>query len=99
MNIEDYKDIFEPFERLVEIEICGKKFEVPENNTILRCFQYLKLEEISLGDFCWNGDCANCQVSIEQKGKEKPVLTCRTKVEENMKIVKSADEINNIFKN
>jgi NADH dehydrogenase/NADH:ubiquinone oxidoreductase subunit G len=99
MNIEDYKDIFEPFERLIEIEICGKKVEVPENNPILRCLQYLKLEEISLGDFCWNGDCANCQVSIEQDGKEKPVLTCRTKVEENMKIVKAADEINNIFKN
>ncbi len=98
MNIEDYKDIFEPFERLIEIEICGKKFEVPENNPILRCFQYLKLEEISLGDFCWNGDCANCQIWVEQDGKEKPVLTCRTKVEENMKIVKMADEINNIFK-
>jgi NADH dehydrogenase/NADH:ubiquinone oxidoreductase subunit G len=98
MNIEDYKDIFEPFERLIEIEICGKKFEVPENNPILRCFQYLKLEEISLGDFCWNGDCANCQIWIEQDGKEKPVLTCRTKVEENMKVIKMADEIKNIFK-
>lgn len=98
MNIEDYKDIFEPFERLIQIEICGKQFEAPENNPILRCFQYLRLEEISLGDFCWNGDCANCQIWLEHDGKEKPVLSCRTKVEENMKIVKMADEINNIFK-
>jgi NADH dehydrogenase/NADH:ubiquinone oxidoreductase subunit G len=93
LNPEDYKDIFEPFERLVEIEICGEIRQVPENNQLLRCFQYLNLEEVSLGDFCWNGDCANCQVWIEQDGKEKPVLTCRTKVAENMKIVKIADAI------
>ncbi len=97
MNIEDYKDIFEPFERLIEIEVCGKKFEVPENNSILRCFQYLKLEEVSLGDFCWNGDCANCQVWVENAAKEKPVLTCRTNVEENMKIIKVADELDKIL--
>ncbi|MCU0239672.1 MAG: hypothetical protein MUC29_09535 [Pyrinomonadaceae bacterium] len=93
INPEDYKDIFEPFERLVEIEICGEVRQVPENNQLLRCFQYLNLEEVSLGDFCWNGDCANCQVWVLENGKEKPVLTCRTKVVENMKIVKIADAI------
>jgi hypothetical protein len=36
-------DIFEPFERLIEIEICGARREVPENNTLLRCFQYLSM--------------------------------------------------------
>lgn len=93
MNIEDYKDIFEPFERLIEIEICGKTCQVPENNQLLRCFQYLNLEEVSLGDFCWNGDCANCQVWLAENDNEKPVLSCRTKVAENMKIVKIADAI------
>lgn len=92
MNIDDYRDIFEPFEKLVEIEICGEKKEVPENNFLLRCFQYLSLETVSLGDFCWNGDCANCQIWVESnendKLVEKPVLTCRTKVKDGMKIVK-----------
>ena len=93
MNIEDYKDIFEPFEKLVKIEICGTIHEVPENNTLLRCFQYLSLETISYGDFCWNGDCSNCQVWLEKTVAEKPVLACRTKVEADMKIVRMSKEI------
>lgn len=87
-------DLFEPFEKLVEIEILGEKREVPENNPILRCFQYLSMESISYGDFCWNGDCANCQVWVKDSGnKDKPVLSCRTIVREGIKIVKMAEEI------
>ena len=37
-------DIFSPFEKLVEVEILGEKFSVPEQNDLLRCFQYLALE-------------------------------------------------------
>ena len=87
-------DIFEPFEKLIEIEICGKQYEVPENNSLLRCFQYLSMQTISYGDFCWNGDCANCQVWLENTAKDKPVLACRTQVREEMKIVKMSAEIN-----
>lgn len=93
MNIEDYKDIFEPFEKLVEIEIRGEKREVPENNSLLRCFQFLSIETISFGDFCWNGDCLNCQVWIKNGEKEKAVLACRTNVQENMEIVRLSEEI------
>ncbi len=93
MNFEDYKDVFEPFERLIEIEILGETVFVPENNSLLRCFQYLSINDVSQGDFCWNGDCANCQVWISENGSEKPILSCRTKVRDGMKIVKMADEI------
>jgi NADH dehydrogenase/NADH:ubiquinone oxidoreductase subunit G len=93
MNPEDYKDIFEPYEKLVEIEICGETREVPENNSLLRCFQFLSLETISYGDFCWNGDCLNCQVWLENGDKEKAVLSCRTKVEKGMKIVRIHTEV------
>ncbi len=86
-------DIFEPFEKLIEIEILDRTVKVPENNTLLRCFQYLSMETVSMGDFCWNGDCANCQVWLEGSSKEKPVLACRTKVEEGMKIVRMSEEI------
>ncbi|MDQ3800615.1 MAG: 2Fe-2S iron-sulfur cluster-binding protein [Acidobacteriota bacterium] len=94
MNIEDFQDIFEPFDKLIEIEILDKPVRVPENNNLLRCFQYLALEAISMGEFCWNGDCANCQIWIEtEEGGEKPALACRTKVEEGMKIVRMNEEI------
>ena len=93
MSLEDIKDAFQPYDRLVEIEICGEKRMVPENNSLLRCFQYLALENISYGDFCWNGECINCQVWIESGDKEKPVMACRAIVVENMKIVRLADGI------
>lgn len=86
-------DIFEPYQRLVEIEIRGKTFLVPENNTLLRCFQFLALDKISAGNFCWNGTCTNCQIWLAAEKSEKPVLACRTEVRENMKIVKTCDEI------
>ena len=96
-NIDDYRDLFEPFDELVEIEVLGEQKSVPENNTLLRCFQYLDLEAVSMGEFCWNGDCANCQVWLGGDGggdaAEKPVLACRTKVEAGMTIVRLSDEI------
>ena len=86
-------DIFEPFDCLVEVEILGEKRRVPENNTLLRCFQYLSMETISYGDFCWNGNCGNCQVWLAEEAKDKPVLACRTKVQDKMRIVKMSSEI------
>ena len=93
MNPDDYKDIFEPFEKLIEIEIDGEKRAVPENNSLLRCFQYLSLATVSYGNFCWNGDCLNCRVWLAGGGREKAVLSCRTKVEKEMKIVRLHEEI------
>jgi hypothetical protein len=89
----EHLDIFQPFEKLVEIELCGEKRRVPENNTLLRCFQFLYMESISYGDFCWNGECLNCKVWLQNGDKEKAVIACRTNVEENMNIVKVAEDI------
>lgn len=86
-------EIFEPFDKLIDIDILGEVREVPENNTLLRCFQYLAMESISYGDFCWNGECLNCQVWLQNGDKEKAVMACRTIVQENMKIVRMADGI------
>ena len=86
-------DIFQPYSKLVEIEILGEKRMVPENNSLLRCFQFLAMENISYGDFCWNGECLNCQVWLENGDKEKAVLACRTDVVEGMKIVRLAEGI------
>ncbi len=83
-------DLLDPYERLVSIEILGKRVEVPEKNRLLRCFQYLSLNTISYGDFCWNGDCTNCQVWYHTEGEVrdngKPSLACRMDVIEGMKI-------------
>ena len=90
--MDDY-EIFEPFDRLVTIKICGETRKVPENNSILRGLQFLDIEAISYGDFCWNGECLNCQVWLQNGDKEKAVMACRTMVTENMKIVRIAEGI------
>ena len=89
----DHSDIFAPYEKLIEIDVQGEKKMVPENNTLLRCFQYLAMESISYGEFCWNGECLNCQVWLQNGDKEKMVMACRQIAADGMKIVRLADEI------
>lgn len=86
-------EIFAPYDKLIELDICGRPHMVPENNSLLRCFQFISIESISDGDLCWNGDCINCRVWLENGDKERAVLACRTKVAEGMKIVRMAEEI------
>ena len=85
-------DLLDPYDKLVTIEILGKRIEVPEKNRLLRCFQYLSLKTISYGDFCWNGDCTNCQVWYHHEGQteadDRPGLACRMEVAEEMVITK-----------
>ena len=83
-------DLLDPYDQLVTIEILGKRVEVPEKNRLLRCFQFLSLNTISYGDFCWNGDCTNCQIWYHTEGQirenDKPGLACRMEVIEGMVI-------------
>ena len=83
-------DLLDPYQRLVTIEVLGKRVEVPEKNRLLRCFQYLSLDTISYGDFCWNGECTNCQVwyrtEDQAQPSDKPALSCRIEVIEGMVI-------------
>ena len=85
-------DLFEPYERLITIEVLGRRVEVPENNRLLRCFQFLSMRSISYGDFCWNGDCTNCQVWYHHEGQteqsDRPALSCRLECEDGMVISK-----------
>ena len=62
-------DLLDPYEKLINIEIVGRKVSVPEKNRLLRCFQYLSINTISYGDFCWNGECTNCQVWYHLTGR------------------------------
>lgn len=91
--METHPEMFAPYERLIEIEILGRPRSVPENNSILRCLQFLQMDNISNADLCWNGDCLNCQVWIEKEGKEKAVISCRTTVAEGMKIVRISPDL------
>jgi hypothetical protein len=83
-------DLLDPYEKLIDIQVLGKHVLVPEKNRLLRCFQYLSLNTISYGDFCWNGECTNCQIWYHREGQtevnDKPALACRQEVIEGMVI-------------
>lgn len=85
-------DLLDPYERLVGIEVLGQTVQVPENNRLLRCFQYLSMNTISYGDFCWNGECTNCQIWYHNGGQDeqndRPALSCRLEVVEGMVITR-----------
>ena len=85
-------DLLDPYDKLVSIEVLGSQVSVPEKNRLLRCFQYLSINTISYGDFCWNGECTNCQVWYHMEGQDelsdRPALSCRLECAEGMVITK-----------
>lgn len=82
-------DLFEPYSRLIPVYIKNREYMVPENNTLLRVLQYLN-EEVAYGNFCWNGDCRNCQILIRRDADSQDVmaLACLTKVVPGLHIIK-----------
>jgi len=91
-------DIFEPYERLVPIRVMGREASVPENNVLLRGFQYLEPDELPYGDFCWNGDCHNCRVTLRRGDETKEVLACRTVVRDGDEVLDMSPELRRVMK-
>lgn len=87
--------LFRPFTRLIRIAILGRHFEVPENNTLLRCFQYLAPEPVSYGRFCWNEDCQYCRVTFDlgEGCTSRTALSCKLMAQEGMRVTEAASEI------
>ncbi len=101
-NIEDLGDKnmdlpgpFRPYERLVSIKILGKKFQVPERNSLLRCFQFISPETIPYGRFCWNQDCQYCRVEckLPDDDETREMLSCKFMVMAGMEISKVSPEL------
>jgi len=87
--------LFRPFSRLVKITILGREFEVPENNHLLRCFQYLATEGVSYGRFCWNEDCQYCRVVFDlgEGTESRAALACKLPVQEGIRVKEVTTEI------
>jgi hypothetical protein len=86
---------FRPYEKLVEITIFGKKFQVPERNSLLRCFQFISPETIPYGRFCWNQDCQYCRVTCQLPDDDEPreMLSCKFIVMPGMEITEMSQEL------
>ena len=85
-------DLLDPYEKLLSVQILGQLVSVPEKNRLLRCFQYLSINTISYGDFCWNGECTNCQIWYHLEGQseesDRPALSCRLECIDGMVITR-----------
>jgi hypothetical protein len=86
---------FRPYEKLVEITVFGKKFQVPERNSLLRCFQFISPETIPYGRFCWNQDCQYCRVTCQLPDEDEPheMLSCKFIVMPGMEIMEMSQEL------
>src|ERR1700732_553526 len=86
---------FLPYEKLVEITLLGKKFQVPERNSLLRCFQFISPETIPYGRFCWNQECQYCRVSCQlpDDDESREMLSCKFIVMAGMEITEISQEL------
>jgi hypothetical protein len=86
---------FRPYEKLVEITLMGRKFQVPERNSLLRCFQFISPETIPYGRFCWNQDCQYCRVTCQlpDDDEAREMLSCKFIVTSGMNITEISQEL------
>jgi hypothetical protein len=93
--------LFRPYSRLVRIRILGCEFEVPENNSLLRCLQYLAPEQVSYGRFCWNEDCQYCRVTFDlgEGTPERAALACKLVVLDGLRVKSVTPEIKYCLRN
>jgi len=87
--------LFRPYEKLIEITIRGKKVQIPENQILLRAFQYLCPDTIPYGRYCWNEECQYCRVVVKRPGAHKvtQALSCKLVAEEGLEVQELADEL------
>jgi hypothetical protein len=93
--------LYRPFARLIKIAVQNKQFEVPENNALLRCLQYLAPNDVSYGRFCWNEDCQYCRVTFDlgEGTPERAALACKLMVQEGMRVREVTTEIRYCLRN
>ena len=88
----DYETLYS-CDKLIPLHIGEVECQVPENNSLLRCFQYLQIHMIAMGGFCWNADCQTCEVTVRHAGAERKVLSCQTLVEPGMQVVGMTEKL------
>lgn len=65
--------LFEPYDSLVTIKIDDEEFQVPENNSLLRAFQFIGMDLLNAG-LCWSQTCENCLIAYTDGKNEETRL-------------------------
>ena len=92
---EPMSEPFRPYEHLVKIKVLGKTVQVPEKNTVLRCFQFLSPQTVPYGRFCWNQDCQYCRImaKLPDDDQAREMLSCKFIVMAGMEISELSPEL------
>jgi hypothetical protein len=90
-------ELFGEYEKLLQVDVLGRRLSMPEHNTILRGLQYVAPQSISFGRFCWNGSCNNCAVTVRSESCESKGLACRVDACEGMHVTSASPEIRRLL--
>jgi hypothetical protein len=94
---EPLEGVLEPWTRKISIEIEGRGFLVPENQDLIRIYQYLGcLDALAFfaGHYCWNATCNNCFCTfVDQTGQTVTKRACQTRAVDGMKILKLPKDV------
>lgn len=68
--------------------LLGRRVVVPQGDLLLRSIQHLYGERISMGRFCWNNECGNCEVRCRLEGetKDRTIRACMSETRPEMQI-------------
>jgi hypothetical protein len=89
---EPLEGVLEPWSKKIQIRIGDALHSVPENQDVIRIFQYLGcLEKIAFyaGHYCWNATCNNCIFTYMDPATGEPVTkrACQTRVFDGLTVV------------
>ena len=89
---EPLEGVLEPWSKKVAIHIAGQTHPVPENQDVIRIFQYLgALDRISFfaGHYCLNATCNNCIFTYEDPATGEPITrrACQTRIFDGLQVV------------
>jgi hypothetical protein len=89
---EPLEGVLEPWSRKVEIRIGGDAYQVPENQDVIRIFQYLgALDRVAFfaGHYCWNATCNNCIFTYKDPvtGAAVTKRACQTRVFDGLEVL------------
>jgi len=89
---EPLEGVLEPWSKKVAIHIAGVAHMVPENQDVIRIFQYLGLlDRLSFhaGTYCWNATCNNCIFTYRDPATGAAITkrACQTRLFEGLEVL------------
>ena len=89
---EPLEGVLEPWQKKITVVIAGARHLVPENQDMIRIFQYLGLTErlsFFAGHYCWNATCDNCIFTYRDPSTGEAVTkrACQTRVFDGLEVL------------